>query len=104
MSSGVATRPIEDIDAYRQTLSQRVFRSGLLMKPLFERAKSDLQRLVYADGDVRCCAPCRWCSTKGWPCLILVGRPEVIETRTRPGLRMSMGRDFEVQSRQRPPI
>ena len=36
MESGVATRPLADLDAYRQSLSQRVFRSGLLMRPLFD--------------------------------------------------------------------
>ncbi|MEZ5838766.1 MAG: NADP-dependent malic enzyme [Geminicoccaceae bacterium] len=98
MSSGVATRPIEDIDAYRQTLSQRVFRSGLLMKPLFERAKSDPQRLVYADGeDVRVLRAVQVVLDERLAMPILVGRPEVIETRIhRLGLRMSMGRDFEV--------
>jgi malate dehydrogenase (oxaloacetate-decarboxylating)(NADP+) len=51
MASGVAARPMADMDAYRERLSQFVFRTGLLMKPVMERAKSDLQRVVYAEGE-----------------------------------------------------
>lgn len=51
MDSGVATRPIEDMEAYRQHLSQYVFQSVILMKPLFEKAKSDPKRLIYAEGE-----------------------------------------------------
>lgn len=51
MDSGVATRPIEDMEAYRQHLSQYVFESVILMKPIFEKAKLDPKRLVYAEGE-----------------------------------------------------
>jgi malate dehydrogenase (oxaloacetate-decarboxylating)(NADP+) len=51
MDSGVATRPIEDLEIYRQELSRHVFQSVLLMRPLYERAKRELKRLVYADGE-----------------------------------------------------
>jgi len=53
MESGVATRPIEDFDAYHRRLRQFVFRSGLIMKPVFERAQADLQRVVLAEGESR---------------------------------------------------
>ena len=53
MDSGVATRPIEDFAAYRERLSQFVFRSGLVMKPLFDSARLDPKRVVYADGEER---------------------------------------------------
>jgi malate dehydrogenase (oxaloacetate-decarboxylating)(NADP+) len=78
MESGVATRPIEDFEAYHDRLDQFVFRSGLVMKPLFDAARADPRRIVYAEGEservlravragsftpkVRvsaCCGPCR---------------------------------------------
>src|SRR5690606_1580241 len=51
MESGVATRPIEDLDAYRDRLSSWVFRTGLVMKPLFDRARADRKRVVYSEGE-----------------------------------------------------
>ena len=51
MDSGVAKRPIADFEAYRQDLSQFVFRSGLVMRPVFEKAKANLQRIVFAEGE-----------------------------------------------------
>jgi len=51
MDSGVATRPIKDFAAYRDRLSQFVFRTGLVMKPLFDRARRDPKRIVYAEGE-----------------------------------------------------
>ena len=51
MDSGVATRPIEDFDAYRTNLREFVFRSGLVMKPIFERAMAEPQRIVFAEGE-----------------------------------------------------
>ncbi|HNB27944.1 MAG TPA: phosphate acyltransferase, partial [Alphaproteobacteria bacterium] len=51
MDSGVATRPITDWPAYRDKLNQFVFRSGLIMKPLFERARRDCKRVVFAEGE-----------------------------------------------------
>ncbi len=98
MASGVATRPIADLGAYRDQLTKFIFQSVLLMKPIFERAKQDRRRLVYAEGeeatilravqsviDDRLVAP------------ILIGRPAVIEQRiANLGLRMQVGRDFEI--------
>ncbi len=51
MDTGVATRPLADPALYRQRLSQRVIRSGLMMKPIFEAAIANPQRLVYTDGE-----------------------------------------------------
>ena len=59
MDSGVATRPIEDMDVYRQHLSQYIFETVILMRPLFEKAKSDPRKLIYAEGEeknITCCA------------------------------------------------
>ena len=98
MESGVARRPIEDLSAYTEKLMQFVFRTGLVMKPVFERAKANPQRVVYAEGeeetvlravqtvvDEKIARP------------ILIGRPEVIARRIeRVGLRLEPGRDFEL--------
>jgi malate dehydrogenase (oxaloacetate-decarboxylating)(NADP+) len=98
MESGVATRPIENMPAYCERLSQFVFRTGLLMKPVFDRAKADIKRVVYAEGeedtilravqhlvDERMAKP------------ILIGRPAVIERRIeRLGLRIRAGEHFEL--------
>ena len=51
MASGVATRPIQDFDAYRQQLSLHVYRSGMVMRPVFDRAKTDRKRVIYAQGE-----------------------------------------------------
>ena len=51
MDSGVATRPITDMGAYRDQLSQWVFRSGLLMKPVFDKARENKKRVAYAEGE-----------------------------------------------------
>ena len=64
MKSGMATRPLDDLAAYREKLSGWVFRTGLLMKPVFDRARADLKRVVYAEAKRKpCCAPCRAWST-----------------------------------------
>jgi malate dehydrogenase (oxaloacetate-decarboxylating)(NADP+) len=51
MDSGVARRPIEDMEAYRQRLNEFAFRSGLVMKPVFEQAKRDPRRVFFAEGE-----------------------------------------------------
>jgi len=98
IDSGVATRPITDMAAYRQKLSHLVYRSSLLMKPVYDRARADRQRVVYAEGEEE--VVLRAVQTVvdeniAWP--ILIGRPEVIENRIeRLGLRLRPGLDFEV--------
>ena len=52
MASGIASRPIDDFEAYRQKLLDFVFRSGTVMKPLFDQAKRNPRRVVYAEGDL----------------------------------------------------
>jgi len=98
MDSGVATRPIEDFDAYRQRLTEFVFRSGLIMKPVFERAKQDPKRVIYAEGeDDRVLRAIQVALDEGIARPIAVGRPEVIEVRLkRHGLRAVPGKDFEI--------
>ncbi|ALN83902.1 NADP-dependent malic enzyme [Lysobacter capsici] len=98
MDSGVATRPIADMDAYEEKLSQYIYRTGLLMKPVYDRARSDRKRVVYAEGEEE--TVLRAVQTVideelAYP--ILIGRPDVIETRIqRLGLRMREGVDFEL--------
>ena len=96
MDSGVAARPIEDFAAYRQRLTQFVFRSGLIMKPIFERARRDPKRLIYAEGeDERVLRAIQVVVDEGLAKPIAVGRPEVVAARIeRLGLRIEPGRDF----------
>ncbi len=100
MDSGVATRPIGDFAAYRQQLTQFVFRSGLLMKPLFERAKQDPRRIVYADGeDERVLRAAQTVIDEGLARPIIVGRRETIRKRIENlGLRMRLDRDVELRN------
>jgi malate dehydrogenase (oxaloacetate-decarboxylating)(NADP+) len=98
MDSGVALRPIEDFPAYIEKLTSFVFRTGLLMKPVFDRAKADPKRVVYAEGEEE--TVLRAVQTvvdEGLAKPILVGRPDVIERRiARAGLRLKPGVDFEM--------
>jgi len=105
MDSGVATRPIADFDAYRQTLAQFVFRSGLVMKPIFERARRAAQRIIYAEGeDERVLRAMQVVVDEGLAQPIVVGRPKVIQTRLkRLGLRIAPGSDFEIINPQSDP-
>src|SRR5262245_25292641 len=98
MDSGVATRPIADLDAYRDRLSQFVFRSGLLMKPMFEKARADPRRLVYAEGeDERVLRAVQAVIDEGLARPILIGRPGVVEQRlSRLGLRLKLKTDVEI--------
>jgi malate dehydrogenase (oxaloacetate-decarboxylating)(NADP+) len=98
MESGVATRPIADLEAYRESLSQFVYTSGLIMKPLFTAAKAAPRRVVYAEGeDERVLRATQIVVDEGLAKPILIGRPQVIEQRLRRlGLRVSPGRDFEL--------
>ena len=98
MESGVATKPITDLRAYTEKLSQFVFRTTTLMKPLFDRAKADIQRIVYAEGeeDVVLRAV-QSVVDEGLAKPILIGRPAVIEKRIkRLGLRIRAGEHFEL--------
>src|SRR5580698_6926061 len=98
MESGVATRPIIDMEAYKEKLGQFIYRTGFLMKPVYERARTDRKRVVYAEGEEE--TVLRAVQTVideklAFP--ILVGRPDVIEARIeRLALRMRVGVDFEL--------
>ena len=98
MDSGVATRPITDFPAYRERLIEFVFRSGLLMRPMFERAKQDPRRVVYAEGeDERVLRAVQQVIDERLAKPIVIGRPDVIESRVaRLGLRMKDGVDVAI--------
>ena len=98
MESGVATRPVADFDAYRQRLTQFVYHSGLLMKPIFQAAKKAPKRIVFAEGeDERVLRAVQVVVDEGLAKPILVGRPTVIAQRIeRHGLRLRRGIDCEI--------
>ncbi|MDH5824639.1 NADP-dependent malic enzyme [Luteimonas sp. RD2P54] len=98
MASGIALRPIADLDVYREKLGQFLYRTGLVMKPVYDRARSDRQRVVYAEGEEeQVLRAVQTVVDEKLAHPILIGRPDVIETRIeRMGLRLQAGRDFEL--------
>jgi malate dehydrogenase (oxaloacetate-decarboxylating)(NADP+) len=100
--SGVATRPIADLEAYRQQLGRFVYQTGMFMRPVFAAAKAAVAqgraRVVYAEGeDERTLRAVQVVLEEGVARPILVGRPEVVKMRIeRAGLRLQAGRDFEL--------
>jgi malate dehydrogenase (oxaloacetate-decarboxylating)(NADP+) len=96
--SGVATRPITDLQAYREQLTKYVYQTGMFMRPVFLAAKSKPARVVYAEGeDERVLRAVQVVKDEGLAQPILVGRPNVIQMRIeRAGLRLKPGVDFEL--------
>jgi malate dehydrogenase (oxaloacetate-decarboxylating)(NADP+) len=97
--TGVAARPIADFPAYVDRLNRFVFRSGLVMKPVFSAAKnSTAKRVIYADGeDERVLRAAQVVIDEGLAHPILIGRPQVVDVRLRRyGLRIRPGTDFEL--------
>jgi malate dehydrogenase (oxaloacetate-decarboxylating)(NADP+) len=97
MDSGVATRPIGDIGAYRARLRRFVYQSGTTMEPVFEAARKAAKRLIYAEGEEeRVLRAAQVVIDEGIARPILIGRPDVIEMRLeRYGLRLKLGRDAD---------
>ena len=96
--SGVATRPITDLKAYRDQLLQFVYHSGLIMKPVFAVAKLNPKRVVYCEGeDERVLHAVQVVVDDGLARPIVIGRPEVVASRLEKlGLRVRPGVDFEL--------
>jgi malate dehydrogenase (oxaloacetate-decarboxylating)(NADP+) len=99
--SGVATRPIADLEAYAESLQQFVYRSGTFMKPLFQIAKTapaEMKRIVYAEGEEeRILRAVQVVVDEKLARPILVGRPAVLTARIEKfGLRLKMGEHFDV--------
>ena len=98
--SGVATRPITDMEAYKESLARYVYQTGMLMRPVFSAAKSvpdNAKRVAYADGeDERALRAAQMAIDEHLACPILIGRPAVIAARIeKAGLRMRLGVDVE---------
>ncbi len=98
MASGVATRPIRDFEAYREKLNQFVFRTGLMMKPVFERARANPKRVVFAEGEEDTVLRAAQVMIEEDLCRpILIGRPNVIQNRLeRAGLWIRPGAHFDL--------
>lgn len=96
MESGVATRPIADLDTYRDSLNQFVYRSGLLMKPVFEAAQRNPKRVIFAEGHRgRILMAAQQIVDQKLAHPILVGRVELIEKNIAGlGLNMRIGADI----------
>jgi malate dehydrogenase (oxaloacetate-decarboxylating)(NADP+) len=97
-ASGVATRPIADMDAYRESLSRFVTHTGMFMRPVFGTARAMPKRIAYAEGeDERVLRAVQVALDEKIVQPILIGRPAVIAARIeRAGLRLHAGRDYEV--------
>ena len=98
MESGVATRPVEDFEAYRERLDGSVFRSALIMRPVFAAAARSQRRIVFAEGeDERVLRTAQSIVEEMTDRPILIGRPEIIARRCqRAGLTIRPGEDFEI--------
>ncbi|WP_282027863.1 NADP-dependent malic enzyme [Ruegeria faecimaris] len=98
MDSGVARRPIPDMEAYKERLNQTVFKSALIMRPVFEAAAAASRRIVFAEGeDERVLRAAQAILEETTETPILIGRPEVIEARCeRLGLTVRPGEDFQI--------
>ncbi|WP_192966908.1 NADP-dependent malic enzyme [Phycobacter azelaicus] len=105
MESGVATRPIADLAAYRAKLNQTVFKSALLMKPVFEAARAAARRIVFAEGeDERVLRAAQEVLEETTETPILIGRPDVIEARCEKlGLRIRPGSDLQIVNPENDP-
>ena len=98
VDSGAATRPLADLEAYRQQLTQFVYHSGLIMRPVFDAAKRNPKRVVYCEGeDQRVLHAVQGVVDEGLARPIVIGRPEVVNARiAKAGLRVQAGKDFDL--------
>ncbi|MEP3333696.1 NADP-dependent malic enzyme [Sedimentitalea sp.] len=105
MDTGVAARPIEDMAAYRQRLNQSVFKSALLMRPVFQAAREASRRIVLCEGeDERVLRAAQAILEETTETPILIGRPEVMEQRCeRFGLEIRPERDFQLVNPENDP-
>ncbi|MFZ7283429.1 NADP-dependent malic enzyme [Avibacterium avium] len=98
MDSGVATRPIEDFDAYLEKLTQFVYKTNLFMKPVFAQAKQDKESVLLTDGEeTRVLHAVQEIATLGIAQPVLLGRTHIIEEKIKKlGLHLEAGRDFDI--------
>ncbi|MFP6695546.1 MAG: phosphate acyltransferase, partial [Alphaproteobacteria bacterium] len=98
MDSGIARRPIADFEVYRETLERFVYKSGMAMKPVFEKARANPKRVVYAEGeDKRVLRAAQVLIDDGVCRPVLIGRPGVMAALIAElGLRMAPGDDLDI--------
>jgi malate dehydrogenase (oxaloacetate-decarboxylating)(NADP+) len=98
MESGVATRPIKNFEAYSEQLSRFIFRSGTLMKPVFQKARQEPKRIVMAEGEShRVIRATQMIVDDAIAQPILIGRPEIIIQRIKKlGLRLEINKNFKI--------
>ena len=98
METGVATRPIADLESYREKLNGSVFKSALIMRPVFDAARTADRRIIFAEGeDERVLRAANAMLEEMTDKPILIGRPEVIAARCeRAGLPIRPDKDFEI--------
>ncbi len=105
METGVATRPLADLDGYKQRLDGSVYKSALIMRPVFEAARTVSRKIIFAEGEderVLRCANAMLEEMTEEP--ILIGRPEVIERRCeKAGLPIRPGVDFQIVNPENDP-
>jgi malate dehydrogenase (oxaloacetate-decarboxylating)(NADP+) len=105
METGVAARPLEDLDAYKRKLDSSVFKSALLMRPVFEAARVSPRRLVFAEGeDERVLRAAQAIMEETVESPILIGRPEVIQRRIeQAGLNLRLGDNVDLVNPENDP-
>jgi malate dehydrogenase (oxaloacetate-decarboxylating)(NADP+) len=105
MESGVAARPLEDLEAYKQALDASVFRSAMIMRPVFDAARQASRRIVFAEGeDERVLRAAHAILEETTEEPILIGRPEVVAMRCeRAGLAIRPGVDFDIVNPENDP-
>ncbi len=98
MDSGVATRPLDDLDAYREQLSATVYHTGIVMRPVFAAAKTKQARIVFAEGeDERVLRAVQFVLQEKIAKPIVIGRPAVVEMRLKKiSSKLVAGADFEI--------
>ncbi|NOX41410.1 MAG: NADP-dependent malic enzyme [Alphaproteobacteria bacterium] len=98
MESGVATRQIEDLEAYKSNLDGSVFKSAMIMRPVFEVARSSARRIVFAEGeDERVLRAANAMTEESAARPILIGRPDVVARRIEQyGLSLKRGQNFDL--------
>ncbi|MCO4824942.1 MAG: NADP-dependent malic enzyme, partial [Amylibacter sp.] len=98
MDSGVAKRPVADIEAYKADLDRSVFKSAFIMRPVFEAAKGTVRKVIFAEGESeRVLRAASAILEEGVDKPILIGRPNVVKRRiAKAGLTIEAGKDFEL--------
>lgn len=105
IDTGIATRPIADMDAYKANLDASVFKSSMIMRPVFDAARSAERSIVFAEGeDERVLRAAQAIMEETTDKPILIGRPEVIERRCeRAGLKIRPQVDFQIVNPENDP-